>query len=253
MNPGGSAKSLTRFGLGARGIDVVSRTTSSGSQVSYPIYDGHGNNVGSLLKNGASFTVADEKTYDAWGALRSGGGADKGKYCASIGHKQDDESGLVYMRARYYEPTSGRFISQDSAFDGMNWFTYCGNQPITKSDRTGKVGLNDGNDLDNLIREVLKAFNIELPPTPKIATMVLAYFEKIALIAAIAGVCKLGMEMGLAIGAASVGTANPFMVGCGGALMGVGMVGLVYCAIAAAIVTRNFLCEMWIEIGNSTL
>jgi RHS repeat-associated protein len=138
MNPGGSAKSLTRFGLGARGIDVVSRTTSSGSQVSYPLYDGHGNNVGSLLKNGASFTVADEKTYDAYGGLRSGGGADKGKYCASIGHKQDDESGLVYMRARYYEPTSGRFVSEDVAKDGFNWFVYCSNNPIGKVDSSGK-------------------------------------------------------------------------------------------------------------------
>jgi RHS repeat-associated protein len=129
----------TRYGIGARGIDVVSRTTSSGSQVSYPLYDGHGNNVGSLLKNGASFTVADEKTYDAWGALRSGGGTDKGKHCANLGHKQDDESGLVYMRARYYEPTSGRFVSQDIQKQGRNWFNYCGNKPISRVDVSGNT------------------------------------------------------------------------------------------------------------------
>gem|GEM_PF-6689855 len=35
-------------------------------------------------------------------------------YCANLGHKQDDESGLIYIRARYYEPGSGRFISQDT-------------------------------------------------------------------------------------------------------------------------------------------
>jgi RHS repeat-associated protein len=51
----------------------------------------------------------------AWGALRSGGGADKGKHCANLGHKQDDESGLVYMRARYYEPTSGRFVTDGTS------------------------------------------------------------------------------------------------------------------------------------------
>jgi RHS repeat-associated protein len=140
-NPGGTAKSLTRFGLGARGVDVVSRTTSSGSQVSYPLYDGHGNNVSSLLKNGASFTVADEKTYDAWGGFRSGGGANKGKYCASIGHKQDDESGLVYMRARYYEPTSGRFVSADRKHDGHNWFVYGHNNPTNMVDRDGGIAL----------------------------------------------------------------------------------------------------------------
>jgi RHS repeat-associated protein len=128
---------LTRYGLGARGLDVVSRTTSSGNTVSYPLYDGHGNNVSSLLKNGASFTVTDEKTYDAWGALRSGGGTDKGKHCANLGHKQDDESGLVYMRARYYEPTSGRFVSEDGSGDGRNWYTYCQNSPINFRDGSG--------------------------------------------------------------------------------------------------------------------
>jgi RHS repeat-associated protein len=139
MNPGGTAKSLTRSGLGARGIDVISRTTSSGNQVSYPLYDGHGNNVGSLLKNGAPFTVADEKTYDACGALRSGGGADKGKYCANLGHKQDDESGLVYMRARYYEPTSGRFVSEDTTISGLNRLAYCESDPANQAGSTEKI------------------------------------------------------------------------------------------------------------------
>jgi uncharacterized protein RhaS with RHS repeats len=42
------------------------------------------------------------------------------------------------MRARYYEPTSGRFVSEDPARDGLSWFAYCGNNPVTKCDPTGK-------------------------------------------------------------------------------------------------------------------
>lgn len=52
---------------------------------------------------------------------------------------QDDESGLVYMRSRYYEPESGRFISEDKAMDGKNWFVYCNNNPIAFNDISGKL------------------------------------------------------------------------------------------------------------------
>jgi RHS repeat-associated protein len=130
---------LTRHSLGARGIDVVSTTTSSGNTVSYPLYDAHGNNVGALAKSGSSFTVSNEKSYDAWGGLRSGTNANgKAAYCANLGHKQDDESGLIYMRARYYEPTSGRFMSEDVAKAGFNWYAYCSLNPISFADFTGK-------------------------------------------------------------------------------------------------------------------
>jgi RHS repeat-associated protein len=134
----GTITGLARYGLGARGIDVISRTTLSGNTVSYPLYDAHGNNVGSLSKSGSGFVVSDEKSYDAWGGLRSGTNANgKAAYCANLGHKQDDESGLVYMRARYYEPTSGRFVSEDVAKDGFNWYSFAKSDPINFADRTG--------------------------------------------------------------------------------------------------------------------
>jgi RHS repeat-associated protein len=138
-NGSGAVTSLTRYGLGGRGIDVVSTTTSSGNTVSYPLYDAHGNNVGLLGKNGSSFTVSNEKSYDAWGGLRTGSNANGGKaaYCANLGHKQDDESGLIYMRARYYELTSGRFVSEDIKRSGINWYVYCSNNPVNKVDASG--------------------------------------------------------------------------------------------------------------------
>ena len=43
-----------------------------------------------------------------------------------------DDNGLYYMRARYYNPEIGRFISEDpSGFGGgdVNLYAYCGNNP----------------------------------------------------------------------------------------------------------------------------
>jgi RHS repeat-associated protein len=63
------------------------------------------------------------------------------QYCANLGHPTDAETGLVYMRARYYEPWTGRFLSEDPARDGRNWSTYCDNNPVRLTDPTGRASV----------------------------------------------------------------------------------------------------------------
>lgn len=136
----GAWQKTTAYALGARGVDAISTTTSSGTTVAYPIYDAHGNMISTLSKSGTNaYTFTAVRTFDAWGVIRRGAasGDPKGRYCANLGHKQDDESGLVYMRARYYEPGSGRFVTQDSHMYGRNWFCYCSNDPLQKIDKSG--------------------------------------------------------------------------------------------------------------------
>jgi len=62
------------------------------------------------------------------------------KFAGGVGHLTDD-SGLIYMRARYYDPASGRFISEDPGRNGTNWYAYCGNNPVNMVDPTGQMGL----------------------------------------------------------------------------------------------------------------
>ena len=55
-------------------------------------------------------------------------------YC---GEYTDDETGFVYLRNRYYDPEVGRFITEDPARDGENWYVYCENNPIMFVDTNG--------------------------------------------------------------------------------------------------------------------
>jgi len=127
---------VNRFGLGARGLDFM----ETGGNVAFPVYDGHGNMVATLARNGAGYTVANRRSFDPWGKVRTGAttGDPSGRYCANLGHKQDDDSGYIYMRARYYEPGTGRFISEDPAMEGPNWYSYCYNSPLKHVDASGR-------------------------------------------------------------------------------------------------------------------
>ena len=53
------------------------------------------------------------------------------RYC---GEYFDIETGFIYLRARYYDPTLGRFISEDPARDEINWYLYCNGNPVNASD-----------------------------------------------------------------------------------------------------------------------
>ena len=142
----GSVSKVTDYGIGPRGIDGMFVSQSGATSTSYPLYDAHGNMISTLAKQGTGgFAYSALRTFDAWGLVRRGAqtGDPKGRYCASLGHKQDEESGLVYMRARFYEPSAGRFVSEDPSRNGRDWYSYCSNNPVKAGDYTGKVADED--------------------------------------------------------------------------------------------------------------
>jgi RHS repeat-associated protein len=53
------------------------------------------------------------------------------------GKDLDEETGLYYFNARWYDAELGRFISQDPIKDGVNWYVYCGNNPLLFVDPLG--------------------------------------------------------------------------------------------------------------------
>ena len=82
--------------------------------------------------------IAATRVYDAFGAELSATGTWKGPfgYAGGFGY-QEDSSGLKLLGQRYYDPTTGRFLSRDPIKDGRNWYVYCQNSPMGNVDFDG--------------------------------------------------------------------------------------------------------------------
>ncbi|HCM28450.1 MAG TPA: hypothetical protein DIC34_18280 [Treponema sp.] len=52
------------------------------------------------------------------------------------GKDWDEDASLIYFNARWYDPELGRFVSEDPARDGVNWYAYT-SRPLTSTDPTG--------------------------------------------------------------------------------------------------------------------
>jgi RHS repeat-associated protein len=72
----------------------------------------------------------------SWGNLQAG--VDQAGY-AFTGREWDPEIGLYYYRARYYDPRTGRFLSDDPARGrgGRNSYAYVGDTPTSYRDPAG--------------------------------------------------------------------------------------------------------------------
>jgi RHS repeat-associated protein len=120
------------------GDDELLAQTRSGA-VSYDLSDGQGNVRLLTDGNGA---VTDRYTYDAYGNLLTSQGATVNPY-RYTGQPLDSLTGLYDLRARYYDPTSGRFLSRDTAgIDVSNpveldRYIYTHDDPINLTDPSG--------------------------------------------------------------------------------------------------------------------
>jgi RHS repeat-associated protein len=82
-----------------------------------------------------SATVQTQYTFQPFGTS-----AVSGAFSANVLEftgRENDGTGLYYYRARYLNPSVGRFVSEDPADDGTNLYTYVENDPTNLVDPSG--------------------------------------------------------------------------------------------------------------------
>lgn len=129
-------------------MHMIDYTTTSPKTYWY-ILDVHGNVV-ALADDSGNRVVNYE--YDAWDNLTNTTEAittGNGEYLSNAnpfrysGYQFDSESGLYYLKARYYDASVGRFINRDifQWFENeplsLNLYNYCYNNPVNLVDTDG--------------------------------------------------------------------------------------------------------------------
>lgn len=121
------------------GDDLISMKTNAAT--SYYLYDGQ-LSVRQLLNS--SQQVTDEYNYDAFGNLTFSAGSTNNNYLYT-GEQYDPNIGFYYLRARYFDPSMGRFLTADP-FDGLKFepvslhkYLYVANNPVNLIDPSGEI------------------------------------------------------------------------------------------------------------------
>jgi len=136
------------------GNDLIAMNRADAN--SYYHYDGLGS---SRQLTGDSGTVDANYTYDGFGNLIASSGTTANPYGFTGEQQFGEADDLVFLRARYYDPHIGRFISKDPILEQMRvgnnfvWFlpylienpqdlysyVYVANNPVNRIDPSGKV------------------------------------------------------------------------------------------------------------------
>jgi RHS repeat-associated protein len=128
---GGTPQAQSLFGLG---IDLNLSRYSGGARLYY-LHDGL-NSATNLIDAGQ--TTQDSYDYDAWGNVIAGAQSQPNNY-QFTGREVDSESGLLYYRARTYDPSQGRFLQLDpiDQNEGLSSYVYVDNNPVNFVDASG--------------------------------------------------------------------------------------------------------------------
>ena len=124
--------------------DIVGIIDNNGQIIAKYAYDAWGNHK-IYIQCTEGFVAIDDKLSYTQTELNN-------KFIAEINpfryrsYYYDTETGLYYLNSRYYDPETGRFINADDvstldvtkqAFNGLNLYAYCLNNPVNEVDESG--------------------------------------------------------------------------------------------------------------------
>jgi RHS repeat-associated protein len=138
------------------GLGLISRIKSNGTTSGYYVYDFRGSTV-AITDATTAANLTHKYQYDEFGKVLQTEEADlnRFRYVGKYGvmYETDD---LTFMRARYYDPSIGRFLSEDPIWS-TNLYPYADNNPIVGIDPQGKSV-----EMIGLIADMLKVYGLAL-------------------------------------------------------------------------------------------
>ncbi|TFH40577.1 MAG: hypothetical protein E4G94_09355, partial [ANME-2 cluster archaeon] len=127
------------------GTDLISMTDPHRDEFYY-----HNDGLGSVRSlSDSKESIKNIYLYDAFGQVQKELGHVDNDF-QFTGEQMDDETGLIYLRARYYDPSIGRFITKDpfagfiSDTQSLNRYSYVKNNPVNFIDPFGLIELSLG-------------------------------------------------------------------------------------------------------------
>jgi RHS repeat-associated protein len=142
----GQSHHLHRIYSDEREIVQITVEEDTGDETVRYVHDGPLGSPHTITDENA--TVQAQHEYEPYGARFVVGGLPPGADPAEVttgftGHEHDDETGLIYMRGRMYDPGSGRFLTPDPLIPGvfqiesLNPYVYVQNSPTNFVDPSG--------------------------------------------------------------------------------------------------------------------
>ncbi|GBC60973.1 RHS repeat-associated core domain-containing pro tein [Desulfonema ishimotonii] len=150
------------------GDDLISQMR--GGVLSYYHYDGQ---LSVRQLSNADGNISDDYVYDAFGVLLEQSGDTVNEYLYT-GEQFDEAVGGYYLRARYYDPGAGRFLSSDPYAGRMNEpvtlhkYLYANANPVMHNDPTGLMSILEFkacSKIDGITREI----NLKISVSVRIA------------------------------------------------------------------------------------
>jgi len=140
-----TAPGLLAFGVMAQTFHELGESSALGETVAFYLPDHLGS---ASIVTDAAGAVVEESVYYPYGKDRARSGPYRSEY-RFTGKELDDETGLHYFGARYYDSVTGRFVSVDQKYceytkdvnnaNQKNIYSYASNNPLNFIDPTGNA------------------------------------------------------------------------------------------------------------------
>jgi RHS repeat-associated protein len=155
-----NGKAVRQYTYDTHGIISQRQLINSQWVNSFYIKDGHGS---IRMLTDANGNITDTFDYDAFGVLINRTGNTPNNYLY-LGEQFDPDLGFYYLRARYLNPSTGRFLTMDQ-FEGdifnpqsLHKYVYAQNDPVNKIDPSGNMSLTESSIAQGLANRLRATF-----------------------------------------------------------------------------------------------